>query len=375
MTRTWRVLAGVGVGSIVVAALLGYLVTRGGGPGGADDVAGPAQEEAAPPPAERFLDRYVTDEGRVVRRDQGGDTVSEGQAYAMLMAVHAGEAETFDRVWRWTYENLRRPDGLLSWRWHDGTVAANDRASAADADLDAARALVLAARRFDRPAYRRDGVALGTAILDHETAPTPRGRMLLAGSWAAAGDPVNPSYVSPVAMRLLAEASGDPRWDDLRRGSTAVVRSVTGPGRLPPDWAALEPDGTASPGRGPSGEPVQYGYDAARTVIRYAESCRPADRRLAARAAGVLGRDPDVVAVHGVRGAPRTGDVNALALVAHAAALAADDDDRAARRALRAAAAVQRDHPGYYGDAWAVLGPMLLRHTDLGGCPPLEENR
>ena len=28
----------------------------------------------------RFLDRYVQDDGRVVRHDQGGDTVSEGRA-------------------------------------------------------------------------------------------------------------------------------------------------------------------------------------------------------------------------------------------------------------------------------------------------------
>jgi len=31
--------------------------------------------------AESFLDRYVEPDGRVVRLDQGGDTVSEGQAY------------------------------------------------------------------------------------------------------------------------------------------------------------------------------------------------------------------------------------------------------------------------------------------------------
>jgi hypothetical protein len=29
--------------------------------------------------AQTFLSRYVADDGRVVRQDQGGDTVSEGQ--------------------------------------------------------------------------------------------------------------------------------------------------------------------------------------------------------------------------------------------------------------------------------------------------------
>ena len=50
---------------------------------------------SSPPPAQPnvmragqfFLRRYVDGDGRVVRRDQGGDTVSEGQAYGMLIAA------------------------------------------------------------------------------------------------------------------------------------------------------------------------------------------------------------------------------------------------------------------------------------------------
>jgi len=36
--------------------------------------------------ADRFLAAYARPEGRVVRTDQGGDTVSEGQAYGLLLA-------------------------------------------------------------------------------------------------------------------------------------------------------------------------------------------------------------------------------------------------------------------------------------------------
>src|SRR5262249_137105 len=86
-----------------------------------------------------FLNPFVGANGRVVRRDQGGDTVSEGQAYAMLIAVATGRRSTFERVWRWTRVHLQRPDGLLSWHWQDGKVS--DAQPAADADLDAAHAL------------------------------------------------------------------------------------------------------------------------------------------------------------------------------------------------------------------------------------------
>ena len=44
--------------------------------------------------ARSFLARYVNPNGRVVRRDQGGDTVSEGQAYGLLLSQVAGDQES-----------------------------------------------------------------------------------------------------------------------------------------------------------------------------------------------------------------------------------------------------------------------------------------
>src|SRR3546814_3373674 len=69
-----------------------------------------------------FLDEYVTAEGRVVRYDQGGDTVSEGQAYAMLLAVGSDDEARFATIWDWTEQNLQRSDWLLAWQWADGGV-------------------------------------------------------------------------------------------------------------------------------------------------------------------------------------------------------------------------------------------------------------
>ena len=47
--------------------------------------------------ARAFLERYEASNGRVVRKDQGGDTVSEGQRYASLLAVAIGERQQFAR--------------------------------------------------------------------------------------------------------------------------------------------------------------------------------------------------------------------------------------------------------------------------------------
>ena len=72
--------------------------------------AAPAAAPAATTPATtaeaRFLQRYVTTDGRVIRLDQGGDIVSEGQAYGMLIAEAAGRPATVRAIWTWTRQHL-----------------------------------------------------------------------------------------------------------------------------------------------------------------------------------------------------------------------------------------------------------------------------
>ena len=359
----WRGLQLVTAALVLVAGVAGALVLRDDGDSDPD----PAGESASA--GREFLDAYVEDDGRVVRRDEGGDTVSEGQAYAMLIAVGIGDQDTFDLVWGWTREHLQRPDGLLSWHWQAGEV--QDESSAADADLDAARALVVAGERFDDDQYVEDGVALGEAVLDHETVQTSAGRVLVAGQWATeAPYAFNPSYVSPVATQVLAEASGDPRWEALERGSRSALHAVAPAGRLPPDWASLSADGSATPASGPAGQPVQHSYDAARVLVRQAESCDEQDVELVAPMADLLDESP-AVAAYDLSGAPTSGTTSPVAAVARAAALAASGNTEAASAALAEASAPEQQ-PTYYGDAWAALGSLLLEQDVLGGCPPLD---
>ena len=147
----------------------------------AADIAG-MREDTARIAGQKFLDEYVEPDGRVVRRDEGGDVVSEGQAYGMLIAVAVGDETRFRSIWKWTKTYLRRADGLLAWRWADNKVT--DVNSAADADLDAARSLVLAGRRFNAPELTKDGRRLGVAILETET--------VAVGTGAAPPSDVNP---------------------------------------------------------------------------------------------------------------------------------------------------------------------------------------
>jgi cellulose synthase/poly-beta-1,6-N-acetylglucosamine synthase-like glycosyltransferase len=363
------------VAAIAVPVGLGVLGSKG-------LASHPSLSEKAHGAAESFFDSYVRPDGRVVRTDQGGDTVSEGQAYAMLLAVALDDRSRFDRVWRWTKENLQQDDGLLAYHWSNGHV--DDDESATDADLDAARALVLAGKRFESDDYASAGVRLGEAVLEDEAGQVSGLPVLTAGPWARSSAPVvNPSYFSPRAYADLAAAHPDSRWDDLAGTSRSIVTAVSASG-LPSDWARVDalvpssgqaaaqaepipaPSGAASSASGSSG-PVS-GLDAVRVAIRSAESCVPADRRIAARLWPLYRRHPGA-ATYALDGTPVGGQSHAASFVAAAAAAKADGNTKSAGQMLDRAQDANSSQPTYYGAAWVALGRVMLTSSALGACP------
>jgi endo-1,4-beta-D-glucanase Y len=337
------------------------------GCGGSSPATGPQQQAAA-----RFLAAYVRPDGRVVRPDQGGTTVSEGQAYGMLLSEVAGDPAAFRRIWGWTRSHLRQSDGLFAYLTNAaGTVVSRQPAS--DADLLIAWALL----RYQGPgaaAWHNEGRQVAGAILAHEVAKGPGGQPILAaGPWAT-GRPasLDPSYWSLSAMQGLARLTGQAEWRSMADGAVAMTRTLTQDGRLlPPDWAELTAGGALLPEPAPNGSQpqTQYGPDAQRTVAWFAASCDAQARALAARwwpllrpagRARSLALRPDGTVLNSAA-AP-------LPLVASAAAAKSAGDGAAAQRMLRQAAAAQHSHPTYYGGAWAALGTVLLTSTSLSSC-------
>jgi endoglucanase len=344
----------------------------GGSDSDSDKPAASKQESPADASARAFLDKYVEPDGRVSRLDQGGDTVGEGQAYGMLLAAAVGDEQRFDSIWGWTKDNILRPDGLISFLWKDGKVA--DPEAASDADVDAARALLVAGCRFKRPALRQEALKLGNAIMANETAEFLGAPVLAAGPWARKPPiTVNPSYFAPATFAALGAASGDGRWGSL----SASGRSVTDilmpdQGSLPPDWARIEGEKPvpSGPPDNPEGTPV-YGFDAPRTLVRFAEDPDPAGRRIAAKAWPAFeGRKPaDIPVEHDLSGQPTGGTLHPVSLVAAAWAADAAGDARAAGKLLDAAEALDRRTPTYYGAAWVALGRVMLQTNELDVCP------
>jgi endoglucanase len=352
-TRQRRTLASI-VLLIALCAGVATGVVISGSIDGADADAGPAS-------ARRFLARYVAPDGRVVRRDQGSDVVSEGQAYAMLISQAVGDRDTFERVWAWTRTHLQRPDGLLSSRWAGGAVA--DRQPAADADLDAAHALVLAGRRFGRPALTHAGLRIAKAILARETLTTALGPVLVAGPWAVRTRVVNPSYFSPAAFQELGRTTRDSRWSYLEFTSYRIVDQLTAKGaQIPPDWAMVDGRGNATPRPAPGGATERFGFEALRVPIRMAASGTAYGRGLAARTWHFFsGVQPDRLdQLYTLDGRPLAVGQHAAMLAAGATAGAAAGESARGEGLRARAAVVDRSHQTYYGAAWLALSDLVV---------------
>jgi len=266
-----------------------------------------------PPPAEaaarRFLDAYVDPDGRVVRRDQSGDTVSEGQAHALLLTVALGDRATFEQVWDWTGEHLQRPNGRLARRWAGGGV--RDATTAAGADVDAAHALLLAADRFDEPRHLAEGLRIAEAV--------------------RRGSPADPLALDPRAFAAFESASGSRWWGTHRVAHTRRLDVLLRDGTLAVDEL---PDGAA---------------------VRLAAACDHRGRALAANLWPALAE----------RAARDTGPPS---LVAAAAAAGAAGALEQRAELLDRAEAADAERPSHDGAAWVALGRILLGTEDLGTC-------
>jgi endoglucanase len=334
---------------------------------GCGGTATPQQQAAA-----RFLAKYAQPGGRVVRLDQGGDTVSEGQAYGMLLAEVAGDDAAFRRIWGWTHDHLRLRSGLFAFHANTAGKVVSQQA-ASDADLLIAWAL-LRYHGSSAASMHRAGRQVAAAILGHEVTTGPGGTPILAaGPWAT-GRPasLDPSYWSLQALQGIAQATGGRQWRRLVAGTVALTRKLTGNGRLlPPDWAELTAAGALRSEPAPDGSQpqTQYGLDAQRVVVWFATSCDQQARALAARWWPLLrsGGHAQALALR-PDGTVLNATPSVLPLVAAAAAAKAARDSAASQRLLRQAAAAQRSHPTYYGGAWQALGSALLSGGSLGAC-------
>ena len=232
--------------------------------------ASPSQDEVLRQSWAAYVRRFVQADGRVVDPKAGGTTTSEGQAYAMLRAVWMEDRPLFDRTLTWATEHLNhgvRQDHLWAWKWDVRVV---DAAFAADADQDAALALLMASRTWSDDSYLQRARAVLADLWDKGTLLSGGRRFLLAGdSLCQRGTcRVNPSYYAPYAYRYFARHDPSHDWRQLVDTSYFLLErnAVLTTTHLPSDWLLLDTaTGALSLG---SERDSQYAYDAFRAHWR-----------------------------------------------------------------------------------------------------------
>jgi endoglucanase len=211
-----------------------------------------------------FQATFLGDGERVIdRSSERAVTVSEGQAYALFFALVAGDRARFERLLRWTEDNLAGGDlsrRLPAWQWgrrDDGGWGVLDANAAADADLWMVYALGEAGRLWRDRRYLALSSLLAERVLQEETAVLPGlGRTLLPGPQGFAATPgawrLNPCYLPPFLARWLVTRSADPRWADVLAANLRLLREAA-PRGYAPDWAWYR-SAAAQPGSAPAAD-------------------------------------------------------------------------------------------------------------------------
>ena len=212
-----------------------------------------------------FMDGQI----RVIDRDAGDRTTSEGQAYGMFFALVANDRDRFAKLLRWTELNLAEGDltaRLPAWLW--GRDAENrwvvlDANSASDADVWLAYTLYEAGDAWREPRYTRLAEALATRIADEEVVHVGAiGPVLLPGARGFVHDDtyrLNASYLPLQLFLALGERQPRGPWTAIADTIPRIVRA-SAPSGVATDWVEIGPGGTFTPSSHGS-------YDAIRTYL------------------------------------------------------------------------------------------------------------
>jgi endoglucanase len=193
-----------------------------------------------------FSSVHIQDDGRVIDYGAEGVSTSEGQAYALFFALVVGDKTRFDRILKWTIDNLAKgdlPKQLPAWKWgksSSGEWKTLDENSASDADIWIAYSLLQAANQWKDKSYLNYGMAMLHNIAKQEVVNLPgAGNMLLPAPYGFSIDPtkwrLNPSYIPLQLMRYFAKVDSKGPWKAIGLNTVKMIAAVSRNG-LVPDW-------------------------------------------------------------------------------------------------------------------------------------------
>ncbi|HUV71820.1 MAG TPA: glycosyl hydrolase family 8 [Clostridia bacterium] len=298
---------------------------------------------------------------RVIRPENNQDTVSEGIAYGMMMAVNIEDKATFDQLWHYAQAHFNAHE-LMSWRvTAQGEIP--DPNSATDADLDMAYGLVIADKTWG--GYREEALGLLEKIARDDIEANTF--VLKPGDAWGGSNALNPSYFSPGYFELFRQYTGEEIWSLVAAKSREILDKIEQKHGLFPNWATAEGNPVTEPDMGKGS--YTFGYDAVRVPWRQAMALLwYADQPEIAQSARLqlekvnscLGQaNPgEIVDGYGKQGQV-VGEYHNAAFVAavSASSIVSPEPER---KAALVEELIRLDHQGYYHDSLRALSLLLL---------------
>lgn len=215
----------------------------------------------------RFKAAYISSDGRVIDYHNNQITHSEGQGFALIVALICDDKEMFDKLLTWSENNLGT--GLKAWKWgfngQQWTIL--DKNNATDGDILHAWALLKAAEKWQNSLYANKG----SEIIDMLKACCIGGDGILlpgeSGFIKPEGRIINLSYYIFPAFHdfIRLDALNAELWKQTTQtGLKLINQSRDTHTGLPPDWLMINNDHTLIPY--PEGHSI-FGYEAIRIPL------------------------------------------------------------------------------------------------------------
>jgi endo-1,4-beta-D-glucanase Y len=211
--------------------------------------------------------------GKVIRPENGNDTVSEGIAYGMLIAVNMNDQTLFDSLYSTWKANTSPGTGtLMTWCLGSGggttgTACPTSGGTATDADEDAAFALLQAEKVWGGGDYKAAAMKTIADIWNYDIDGT--GTKLPKGGsryGSPATDVTSASYFAPAYYLSFLAVDAIHDWKAVFTAVYEVINGQLGGGNgLIPAWCGSTCTVAASSG---AATDVDYQYDAHRIPMR-----------------------------------------------------------------------------------------------------------
>jgi endo-1,4-beta-D-glucanase Y len=212
---------------------------------------------------------------KVIRPENANDTVSEGIAYGMLIAVNMNDKELFDSLYGYWKTNSAA-GSLMTWcipggGGGTGSACSASGGSATDADEDAAFALLQADKVFGGGSYKSDAMKMIGDIwskdIDSGT-KLPKGGSNYAAPTGTSGTGItNASYFAPAYYTAFKAAGDSNDWAGVNAAVYKSIGTIGGSTGLIPAWCGSSCTAAASNG---ATNDVNFQYDSHRVPMRLA---------------------------------------------------------------------------------------------------------